>query len=208
MVYASCHSYMDEGEAITEFIYNDNSKRKTSTRPFATAFARPSDFRFEFRDRYREDSEWKHYIVWQSGESVLTWWSIQPGVEAQPNLMLAIAGATGVSSGSAIAISNLLMPDTIQCNGILSLTDLEIMGKETIGDAPTYKIQGNRRWQGREDKSHQSKLTIWIDIQTLLILQTFTTRQHEDFETETTTTYRPQINVIVPSDKLAFNPPA
>lgn len=205
--YTSCHSYMDEGEVTTVFIHKNN-KRRTVIRPFSTAFVRPTDFRFEFRDRYQEDSEWRHYIVWQGGESVQTWWSVQPDREPQPNLMRAIAGATGVSGGSAVTVPSLLMPDTIKRSGILSLADLEATGEETLENATAHKIEGNRRPYERDGKVYQSKLTIWINTQTFLLLKTFNRRQFEDFETESTTTYRPQMNITVPPDKLAFNAPA
>ena len=207
-VYASCRSYMDEGEVTTVFINKDNSERRTVIRPFSRAFIRPSNFRFEFRNRHQEDLEWDRYIVWQDGESVQTWWSVRPGVETQPTLMLAIAGATGVSGESAVTISNLLMPDTIKCNGILSLTDFEIVREEIIEKTATYKVQGSRLRYKRDGKLDQRELTLWIDTQTLLILKTFHVHQFEDFETETTTTYQPQINVTVPPDKLAFHPSA
>ena len=207
-VYASCYSYTDQGEATTVFVHKDNSKRWSSTLPFSTAFVRPSDFRFEFRNRYQEDSEWDRYIVWQNGESVQTWWSVRPGIETKPTLKRAIAGATGVSGGSAITIPNLLMPDTIKCNGILRLADLQIAGEEAMNKTTAYKIQGNTPAYERDGKLHQRKLTIWVDTQTLLVLQTCEAHQFKDFDTESTTIYRPQINVAVSPNELAFDPPA
>lgn len=204
--YACCHSYMDEGEVVT--VFTGGEKRWPDTRPFSTVFVRPSDFRFEFGDRYRNDLEWERYIVWQGGESILTWWSVEPNVGSEPSLMLALAGATGVSSGSAMTIPHLLMPDTIRCKGIMSFAHWNLTGEETIGSAAAYKIQGNKHWHEHDGESHQCRFTIWVDRQTLLILQTFHSNQFEDFVAETTTTYRPQINAIVPSDNLAFNPPA
>jgi hypothetical protein len=65
------------------------------------------------------------------------------------------------------------MPDKIECNGILSLTDLELTGEEVVGDATAYKIQGDTSPQERKCESYRQIL--WIDTQTRLILQTFVT---------------------------------
>jgi hypothetical protein len=111
VAYASCHSYMDEGEVTSVFVYKDNRKPSTSTKPFFTAFVRPSDFRFEFRYRFGddadfgEDAEWRRFIVWQGGKSIRTWspgitglslrgLSIQDRVKKERSLRMAIAGAS------------------------------------------------------------------------------------------------------------------
>src|SRR5688572_4791540 len=104
-VYASCNSYVDEGEVSTVFL--NRYGRRTVVKPFSTAFARPSDFRFEFKDRFRE-GEWNNYIIWKDATSVKTWWSIKPGVESPKDLSFALVAAAGVSSGSATTVPTLL----------------------------------------------------------------------------------------------------
>ena len=141
--------------------------------------------------------------MWQGGESVLTWWSIRPEVKTQPNLMMAIAGATGVSSGSAITIPSLLMPDVIGSKDIASLTDLELSGEEQLAGIATYRISGTRPSR-QIDKPQQSRLTFWVDIENLLVLQTFSAHQFEDFKAENTIAYRPRMNVTVSPGSLAF----
>jgi hypothetical protein len=204
--YACCHSYMDEGEVSIVFVTGD--ERRTVTRPFSTVFVRPSDFRFEFRDRYRDDLPWNRHIVWQSGKSVLTWWHIRPDVVSKPTLSRALGGAAGVSGGSATRIPSLLMPDTLNGTGFSSFTHWKVMGEETMGNATAYKVHGiGSSYEGQDGRLHKRELTLWIDTQTLLILQTFATRQFEDFETENTKTYRPQMNIAVPPHKLHFSAP-
>jgi hypothetical protein len=70
---------------------------------------RPERFRFEYDDPTPE----KPYIVWANAGVIRTWWYVKPGEERQPSLSDAIAGATGVSGGSAHTIPTLLLPDRI-----------------------------------------------------------------------------------------------
>src|SRR5437660_3207129 len=103
-VYAECGSYRDCGQVVTRFVHLDDNPPRTVMQPFSTAFVRPHRFRFEYRDEYGR------YIVWANGEAVQTWWDVSPGVEQQESLEMALAGATGVSGGSAHTIPALLMP--------------------------------------------------------------------------------------------------
>src|SRR5438128_3110913 len=109
-VYASCKTYMDTGEV--QILFLEKRGRRTVIRPFSTSFVRPADFRFEFQNR-RGEREWDIYIVWRHDDSVKTWWSVKPGVMTDRPFPLALAGATGVSGGSAHTIPQLLMPDLI-----------------------------------------------------------------------------------------------
>ncbi|HEY0073657.1 MAG TPA: hypothetical protein VGB77_06105 [Abditibacteriaceae bacterium] len=196
-MYAACQSYMDEGEVNTIFIQNKG--RRIVTKPFCTAFVRPSNFRFEFRDRHSEEEEWQRYMVWTDGISVKTWWTVRPGVEIKPSLSRAIAGATGVSSGSAHNIPKLLMPDEITGSALSSVVEWKLLREEDVGSITAYVIEGRR---------HGDRLTtFWVDKRTLLILKIFSQREHADFETETTTTYRPQINAPIPPERLTFDVP-
>ena len=157
-IYAACQSYMDEGEVNTIFI--QNKSRRIVTKPFCTAFVRPSSFRFEFRNRYSEEEEWERYVVWTDGISVKTWWTVHPGVYINSSLSRAIAGATGVSSGSAHNIPRLLMPDEIGGSALSSIMDWKLLREEEVGSIIAYVIEGRR---------HSDRLTnLWVDKQTLL----------------------------------------
>jgi hypothetical protein len=194
-VYATCNSYVDEGEVRTIFLQRNG--RRTVLKPFTTAFVRPSDFRFEYKERWGED-EWNSYIIWKDAESVKTWWSIKPGVETPPNLSLALAAATGVSSGSAATVPRLLMPEMTMGNRIKSLSELKLIGEEEVNGRNAYKIEGT--------DSRERTVTLWVDRESLLIVKIYQTNTFPTFETETTTTYKPQVNVSA-QGKLAFNPP-
>lgn len=193
--YASCNSYLDEGEVRTVFL--DPRGKRTVVKPFATAFVRPSDFRFEFKDR-RGEEDWERYIIWRSAEAVKTWWSIDPGVKTSEDLPMAIAGATGVSSGSAVAIPSLLLPEM---SGMRyeTLTNLKLGGVEKVNGHDAYRIEGQDR--------NGAAMTLWVDKESLLIVQRYERVKFEKFETETTTTYKPQVNVEIAREKLDFNAP-
>jgi outer membrane lipoprotein-sorting protein len=192
-VYATCHSYADEGEVRTTFIGNSP---RTVVRPFSTAYVRPSHFRFEFSDPDVNDRS-SHYIVWRDESSIKSWWSIKPETRNFELLSLAIAAATGVSGGSAINVPSMLMSDLGDFHRIQSLSQLKLAGEEEVAGKPAFKIEGRDR---------QNKLlTIWIDKDRFLILKIHETRKLERFEAEQTTNYRPQINASISPKQLAFN---
>ena len=195
-VYATAKTYIDEGEVRTVFFQNEG--KRTEVRPFSTAFIRPTDFRFEFKSR-RGEVEWDSYIVWMDGGTVKTWWHIQPGIETHKSLGTAIAGATGVSGGSAFTVPNLLMPEIIRGHGIRELTGITLLGEAQLDQTPTFKLQG----RDRTGNLH----TLWIDTKSFLILQTFEQKQFPGFRTENTTTYFPETNVQIDLKKLQFSPP-
>src|SRR5688572_17628389 len=183
-VYASCNSYVDEGEVRTIFLQRNG--RRTVIKPFTTAFVRPSDFRFEYQDR-RGEEEWNSYIIWKDAESVKTWWAIRPGVETPRDLPYALGAAAGVSSGSSSTVPTLLMPEMTLGNRIKSLSELKLIGEEAVSGRNAYKIEGT--------DLRKNNLTLWVDSESMLIVKIFQKVSFENFETETTTTYKPQINV-------------
>jgi hypothetical protein len=195
-VYASCNRYVDEGEVRTIFL--EGARRRTVVKPFTTAFVRPSDFRFEYKDRFGE-GEWNSYIIWKSGESVKTWWSIKSSVESPQNLAAALAAAAGVSSMASTTVPSLLMPEMARGNPINSLSDLRLIGEEKVNGSNAYKIEGIG--------FRKTTLTLWVDKESLLIVKMYRGVKFDTFETETTTTYRPQVDVDVAKEKLAFNAP-
>jgi hypothetical protein len=217
-VYANCKSYVDEGEVKTIF-YQANGSR-TVIKPFTTAFVRPYDFRFEYKE-LRGPQIWSDYIIWKDAESVKTWWSIRPGVENPPSLSHALGAAAGVSSLASSTVPTLLMPETRIGNELKSLNELKLLSDQEINGRPAYQIQGAiTKSVSHIDvvNARNGPVTFWLDKESLLIVKIFRTASFPDspargkhpaitaFETETTTTYRPQINAGA-EGKLAFNAP-
>src|ERR1035437_4357992 len=180
--YATCKSYRDSG-VVTNFF----SPQHIDVKPFRTAFVRPDQFRFEYDD---PDPE-KPYVVWAKGDAVRTWWHVRPGVQTPSSLGLGIAGATGVSSGSAHTIPTLLLPDQIGGRSMASLTDLTRLPDEAVDDTLCFKLQG---------KFADQPTTLWLEKETYVIR-----RIVEDSKlTRTTTVYRPEVDKEIPANELEF----
>jgi hypothetical protein len=96
-------------------------------------------------------------VVWSNGKDAFTYW--EPDTyEKNEDLVLAIAGATGVSSGAAHTVSALLMEDI----GGLNLTDfthLVVVDEEQFEGHLCYHIKGTHPsgdpsydlWIGKQD---------------------------------------------------------
>ncbi|MFN0110565.1 MAG: LolA family protein [Blastocatellia bacterium] len=198
--YADCKSYSDSGRVETLFIMKHG--KRTTVKPFSTAFVRPDAFRFEYQERDGE-KDWRRYIVWQKASDIKSWWTLKPEVKELESLSMALAGPTGVSGGSAIRVPSLLLPSSM-ANGLKFLTELKLLSEEPIGVHSAYKIEA-------KDSSGRIQ-TLWIDTQRFLILKVFQKIKFEanssvnprsdGFEMETTTFYDPQINEPVPAAKL------
>jgi len=193
-VYANCNSYVDEGEVKTIF-YQSNGPR-TVIKPFTTAFVRPSAFRFEYQE-LKNEALWSRYIIWQDAESVKTWWSIKPEVKSPSSLAMALAAATGVSSLASYTVPTLLMPETRMGSDLKSFSAMKLQEQQVNG-RQAYKIEGAN--------ALRNPVTFWLDKETLLIVKIFRKAKFPNFETETTTTYRPRINEGA-EGKLAFDAP-
>lgn len=200
--YASCKTYQDTGEVRT--VYLEERGKRTALLPFSTAFVRPASFRFEFRSR-RGEEEWERYIIWRQDDAVKSWWSIRPEIRTDRSFSMSISGATGVSSKASLTVPSMLMPDELRANPIKGLTGLTLAGEEKIGTQDAYKLEG-QDFRG-------FPTTLWIDKQKFVLLRIFEKKKitrtdgKGEFETETTTTYTPQLNEDVPASKLVFDPP-
>jgi hypothetical protein len=193
-VYASCLSYEDTGEVKTVFI--ESTRKRRVVKPFTTAFVRPLDFRYEFKDRMGED--WKVYIVSKRGTVIQSWWTIRPTVMTFEELSLALSGAVGVSGGSAATVPFMLMPDLHMRSRLGNLRNLKLAGEEMLDGKAAYKIEGQ--------DYRERTVTFWIDKSSSLLLKLFETAEFDTFKTESTTTYSPQVNTSVAPEKLVFKP--
>ena len=190
--YATCKSYRDSGTVKTDFIEANGTR--TVELPFTTAFVRPDRFRFEYRDK-QVDNEEICYVVWRRGKNVQTWWDIKPGVETPNSLGLALAGATGVSGGSAHTIPALLLPEEVG-GRLTEITDAKRIDDAKLGKAYCFRMQGTYG---------ASPLTLWIDKKTSLVRRIDTQNKFANFRTEQTTTYDPLIDTEITDKMLEFN---
>jgi outer membrane lipoprotein-sorting protein len=195
--YANCKTYRDSGAVKTVFLSENRKTKRTEIRPFTTVFVRPDQLRYEFKSREGEE-EWSRYIVWSNGSETRTWWDINnPKEEKVACLSFGLAGATGVSGGSALTVPSLLVKLGIESGQILQLSKSKTIEEDQIGKRKCFKI----RLDGEEP------VAFWIDQGTYLILRIDEHSKFKDFETETTTTYDPQIDVKIPPKLLEFGKP-
>jgi len=195
--YASCKSYRDTGMVKTLFILPDGNR--ITEKPFTTAFVRPSRFRFEYKER-RENQEYR-YLIWANGKDVRTWWDIIPGVKRLDSLGLALAGATGVSGGSARRIPGLLISEPIGAGwDIRNLRNLKRLEDAKAEEADCFRIQGETGIDG------QGPVTLWIDKARFLLRRLDQQKKLANFRTEDTTTYEPVVNGEIPDKMLEFDP--
>lgn len=133
---------------------------------FETRFLRPTQFRFQFI-RPHPYRKLRHlltkYIAGCDGSVAYSYTEQQgakPTVEIEENLAMAVAGATGISLGSAHTIGDLLL----DCLGGFSLTRLErprFRRSRGFDGVVCYRISGRHPYGGR--------VQIWIGVHDLLI---------------------------------------
>jgi hypothetical protein len=193
--YQNCKTYSDTGIVKTTFI--EAYRTRSTEKPFRTVFVRPSRFRFEFTEDMHGRSI--RYIVWRDGEKVKTWWDIGSRLEDQPSLDLALAGATGVSAGSAHTVPALLMPSEVSGFTLKNLLGITRLNDSTCGDSKCFLIRGK--------DSQGDILTLWIDKSSLLLRQIHSGHDFAGFQTEEITTYTPMVNDRISEEMTAFSAP-
>ncbi len=176
--YAAARSYEDRGSVTTVFT-RDDGRSFTTGRRFRTAFVRPDEFRFEFVDEL-DMAVTKRFIVWKHGLAVRRFWDPHGDVEYPSSLSLALAGATGVSSGSAHVVPRLLLPDEVGGRSLADMTRLERLEDADCDGAPCARIAGFYAGERR---------TIWIELGTLLLRRIEHERDSGRYRTLLTTIY-------------------
>jgi VWFA-related protein len=195
-VYASCRTYSDEGEVSTG--HGDIGSSELRGQSFFTAFVRPSSFRFEFWPPGRKEGA-DRYIAWKDGDVERSWWLFNPR-ESEAPLETTLLGFASPSQGASLTIPGLLLPDLFRGSSILtSLEELRLTGEDKVDGRKTFKVEG--KFEGQP-------LKLWIDIQEFLVIKIQRRIKFGEFELETITKYKPQVNGDISRNKLAFNPPS
>ncbi len=139
--YASMTSYSDCGAVHTQLIDND----RLFTTIFSTLYKKPSLYRFEFEQPHPypplQNIITRNAVVFDGSTAYTSKQTgpDSPQIEIAESFLLAIAAATGVSSGSAHRIGRLLIP-AIGGLSILDLVDLR-QGMDTVVDGiPCYSV--------------------------------------------------------------------
>ncbi len=159
--YAGLRSYQDSGSVRYGILGTEQEVT------FKTAFVRPNGFRFEWISHH-PFAPLKFVktrsVVRFDGAKAYTWnkFYLKEATERQDeSLSLAVAGATGVSAGSAHRIATLLIPDLWKDGAFGSsmskLGDAKVVGTEVLDGVDCYRVSGSHRnermdlWIGRSD---------------------------------------------------------
>lgn len=188
--YAECQTYSDSGKVTTTYKSADGDE--TEVKPFTTAMIRPDQFRFEFTVQGNPRSR---YIVWQNGKTISTWWDVRRQSEQPESLGMGLAGATGVSGGSAHTIPALLMPREVGGRLLTEVRNAKRGEDSTIAGDACFTIQA---------QVSGDPITIWIDQKTNLVRRIDSESDFGDFTTQESTTYDPVINGEIDPSSLEF----
>jgi len=173
---------------------------------FKTAFNRPSQFRFEYRDSGLAD---KAYVIWRQDSEVQTWWWIDKRHEKLDDLNCAIAAATGVSGMTSRNIPALLLPKEIKGHNLTRTADAYRISDGTYQGNPCYRIQivsqnPGKKYDEFTQPPSKSKTTYWIDQKTFTIFKIEGVRSFPWLMVRDQTTYSPRFNQPLTSELFEF----
>ena len=137
--YQSVDSYSDTG--LMETIWQPGEEDESTTQlSFSTHFKRPNLFRFEWcRFSRHSDLPNQVSVIWCDGKQAYSKYSFDDKPRKE-KLNLVVAGATGVSSGTAHQILSLLI-DEVGGRKISGWSDVVIAGTEEIDGEDCYRLQ-------------------------------------------------------------------
>jgi outer membrane lipoprotein-sorting protein len=160
--YANAASYQDTGVVMDTKSGADN--QGTVEIEFKTYFVRPHLFRFEWVDRDTVTLEERLNVVWNNGKRTFRYYSWDdPSVEREENIGIGLAGATGISRGSAHTVMTLLMKE-VGGFRVTELTGISLLGEDKVGGENCYVLRGYHPFKFPVD--------LWISKQDFLIRKT------------------------------------
>lgn len=191
-VYRTAKSYRDTGTIIAYDAYGESERDHVT---FKTAFVRPDRFRFEWREPWPIDGSVRR-VVWSDGREARTWWQVPLGDdldEIEPSLDLAIAGATGVSRGTAHTIPSLLLAPHVEGRSLKDMIRPRIERDTTLGERRVWVVAG---------LYGSCLLRVFVDQQTLLVLRVDESQSEDHGLLDSTTTYQPELDPKITESEL------
>ncbi len=117
---------------------------------------------------------------------------------------MALAGATGVSGGSAHTIPALLLPSEEKGWRLTDLTNVTRLGDSKLDNVDCFRIEGGHDNSSTGSKVPREPITVWIDKKNLLVRRI---DEHWDGGTVHSTTFEPVIDGSIPNNMLLMNIP-
>lgn len=148
--YAHLNSYQDTGEVKNSLLLMNQ--------PFKTYFKRPHFFRFSWIETHPLRFLKTNRMVWCDGKNAYSYWGDLKRFLKEDNLDLAIAGATGVSSGAAHTIPRLLS-ESVSGFSLTELKDVQVIKEQQFEGVMCYVVYGMhpswdisyKLWIGKDD---------------------------------------------------------
>lgn len=199
--YAALRSYADTGVVIHEYGASATDQFK-----FATRFTRaPRHFYLEL--------EGGRYVIWADPGAFHTWWR-DTGLQTDypnPNNSPAITQSGQQARGVNDKIPTLLYTSAALGGSFVNFSDRVVDGTETLSGHACQRISGTARdvygATGRE--SNVRKMTVWIDLESLLIRKVLEEwKPLPGQRSRMTTLFEPQANPTIDESRYRFTPPA
>lgn len=194
--YAELKTYRDSGE-VTQVFMMEGQENRIVVKPFKTAFVRPERFRFEYSDASPNGQE-NVYIICRAAGETQSYWDVLGGIKKEESLRMAIASATGVSSGSAYNVPTLLLNAEFKAGSIVNSKDLKRIEDDKLDGVDCYRI---------ESTTPQGLRIFWIEQKTFLLRVVEGRSVFANFRVEETTRYKPVVDGPIDDKLLEFNPP-
>lgn len=194
--YANASSYQDTGTVM--YIKGEAIDQSKTVIRFKTYFVRPHFFRFEWMETSIVASDKSLSVIWNDGKQTYEYYSWDdPAVEKEEDLSLGIAGATGISRGSAHTIPALLMKG-ISGIRLTEMTNLSILGEESFEGEDCYIVRGYHPFNFPID--------VWISKRDFLLRKT--KEPNDDDRSYEVEIHRDvKLNRKIPPELFKFIPP-
>jgi outer membrane lipoprotein-sorting protein len=193
--YATASSYQDTGVVMD--VKGEAASQSEIVIKFKTYFAHPHFFRFEWTARNIVTSEEQLSVIWNDGKQTFAYYSWDdPAVEEKEDIGSGVAGATGVSRGSAHTVPALLMKE-ISGFRLIEMSKLSVLGEERFEGEDCYVVRGYHPFNFPID--------MWISKRDFLLRKT---KEASDDGSHQIEIHRDvKLNVKVPRETFNFIPP-
>ncbi|MBL8843637.1 MAG: hypothetical protein JNL90_19100 [Planctomycetes bacterium] len=192
--YASCASYADRGTVVVDHRLPDGTTARAEY-TFATAFARPDRFRFEWGQR-TDAAERGREVVLHEGEVTRSW----PAGASEPWRCSSLMGALAEDAGGAAPrIVSLLLPELFPGAALATAS--------ARGTAVRASLEGVDCWR-LELASGGGIAVAWLDAERLALRRLEEHGTLGGVERQVTTRFEGQFDVALPEEAFALVAPA
>lgn len=206
--YTALKSYSDTGTVDVEFGPPGGTLKEHHT--FKTLFRAPRHFLFDFVKADNAD----RFVVWADDEAFHTWWQTTGVADTFPK---GEGGGAFVAGGeptlnALMQLSPWLFSQADLTGPLTEFGDAAVAGTEAIAGHPCHKLAGTGKsvYRASGRVVNVRRMTVWIDVQTLLVRRVFEDTAEGTgggYVSRTTTTFEPLANPTLDDARFRFTPP-